>query len=555
MNRRISISLALAAIPMMVFAQSAVDAYTISQPDMKGTARFMSMGGAFGALGADLSSLSQNPAGIGVYRSNDIGFTLDIDAQRATSKNQGFSVTQNKDKFWLNNIGIVGTLKLGGICKNLNVGFTYNKGASFSRSYRGGVPQLKTSLSNYIAGIANAYALTETDVRSTSNYDPYNPGYGDRYVPWSAILGYDSYLINPSGNPDNPNWEGQFGNGTSGSGYYQVRESGGVDEYNIALGGNFANLVYWGMNFGITSMEYNIDSTWGEDMRNAYVFNPETQRVQQMDAQWNLNNLYNMNGKGFNFSLGVIVKPIQELRLGLSFRTPTWYDVTENYYAEELNFNYPFRNGNSSALTNDGYPTYDKVKFATPWRVIASVAGVIGSKGIISFDYEWNGYKHMNFGEDNDYYDGDYDWGYPYSMDFSRSSATQQANNDIKLMYRNTSTFRIGAEYRVLPFMSVRAGYNYTTSPVTKEAKDNIANIPTAGTLSSYRLDGPTQYVTAGLGFRVKGFYVDAAYVWKHMTSDYYPFSPDPANISGTDMSSKLSFNNSQVVLTAGFRF
>ena len=48
------------------YAQSAIDAYRFSQPDLRGTARFMGMGGAFGALGGDLSTLSQNPAGIGV---------------------------------------------------------------------------------------------------------------------------------------------------------------------------------------------------------------------------------------------------------------------------------------------------------------------------------------------------------------------------------------------------------------------------------------------------------------------------------------------------------
>ena len=61
--------IALLGFPLGAMAQSPIDAYQLSQQDMKGTARFMSMGGAFGALGGDLSTLSQNPAGIGVYRS------------------------------------------------------------------------------------------------------------------------------------------------------------------------------------------------------------------------------------------------------------------------------------------------------------------------------------------------------------------------------------------------------------------------------------------------------------------------------------------------------
>ncbi|MDE5773632.1 MAG: hypothetical protein K2H86_04155, partial [Muribaculaceae bacterium] len=84
MKRRIFI-FTLSALSMSgsALAQSAVDAYRIAQPDMKGTARFMSMGGAFGALGGDLSTLSQNPAGIGVYRNSEVGFTLDLDCQNS----------------------------------------------------------------------------------------------------------------------------------------------------------------------------------------------------------------------------------------------------------------------------------------------------------------------------------------------------------------------------------------------------------------------------------------------------------------------------------------
>ena len=57
-------------------AQGALDLYTISQTDLRGSARFMSMAGAFGALGADLSTLNQNPGGIGVYRSSEVGMTM-----------------------------------------------------------------------------------------------------------------------------------------------------------------------------------------------------------------------------------------------------------------------------------------------------------------------------------------------------------------------------------------------------------------------------------------------------------------------------------------------
>lgn len=548
------------AIIMMVFAglsasaQSPIDAYTISQQDLKGTARFMSMGGAFGALGADLSSLSQNPGGIGVYRSSEVGITFDIDAQSANSNYQGLKMNTSQTRFYVNNVGIVGTLRLGSnAVPNLNLGFTYNKGVAFNRHFKGGIGNLKTSLSNYIAGIANNYNLTEADLRSNGSYDPYVNA--NRYIPWTTVLAYDSYLISPEETANGgTDWYGQFGNGTSGNAFYNVRESGGIDEYNIALGGNFANRVFWGMNFGITTLDYTISSDYNENLTNAYVLDPDLNRVRQMDAQWNVNNLYNIQGTGFNYSLGVIVRPVQALRIGFAFHTPTWYSLTENFGAEQIDYRYPF--DSNYAITNDGYSTSNNVRLATPWKIIASVAGVIGTKGIISFDYEWNGMKNMRYSSAN-YYDDYNNWwdGYsPYAFD-SNPTPEEETNEMIKTMYKDTHTIRIGGEYRVLDNLSLRLGYSFTSSPVTSEAKDNLANVPTSGTMANFRLDNEKHYITAGIGYHVKGFYVDAAYVYKHMSSSFHPFSADPMDVSGTAMVPKLNFDNSQVVISLGYKF
>ena len=126
----VSAIIAAGFVPSTMSAQSATDAYQVSQYDLKGTARFMSMAGAFGALGGDLSTLSQNSAGIGVYRSNELGFTLNLDAQQSTAKSMGVSNTDNQTKFYLNNIGGVATIRLNSSAvPNFNIGFTYNKAA------------------------------------------------------------------------------------------------------------------------------------------------------------------------------------------------------------------------------------------------------------------------------------------------------------------------------------------------------------------------------------------------------------------------------------------
>jgi len=525
-----------------------MDAFQVSQQDMKGTARFMSMAGAFGALGADLTVLSQNPGGIGVYRNSDIGFTLNLDCQKSTAKSMNISQSQDKTRFYLNNIGYVGTFKLPSkVMPNINFGFTFNKTASFNRQYRGGIPQLSTSLSNYIAGINNSEWITEGDLTTTNSYDPYNPTDGGYTAPWLSILGYDAYLTSPMGDSDRPTWTGQFLDRTSGYGYFTTEETGSIDEYNISFGGNIANVVFWGMDFGIVDMNYTSRTLWGEELTDAYIPGRQNGSMMYGPASWSLYNYYNMKGTGFNYKLGVIVRPIQELRFGLAFHTPTWYTLDQTFYGD-IEYAY---DGSSIkpglAQTNNGYDGYSSCSFRTPWKVIASVAGVIGHNFIISADYEWTGYKGMKFSDNSGY---DY-WDWSPTVQHDPYAYT---NGDIKTYYKPMNTIRIGAEFRPVNALAVRAGYAHSTSPVTAEAKDGETTIYTSGTRPAYAFDNSTDYITCGLGFKKGGFYADAAYVWKHRTSEYHAFAQDPSSPIKSP-SAKVTSVDNQIVLTMGFKF
>lgn len=588
MNKSIFAILGLLGTGACLQAQNASSAFTMSTQDLNGTARFMSMAGAFGALGADLSCISQNPGGIGVYRNNDIGFTVSLDPRNSKSSSGGHRETWDKTTFNLDNIGGVFTMRLNSeACPNVNFGFTYNKTANFSRRYRGSIPNLQTSYSNYLAGVANNNGLVEADVLTTPSYDPYNPPYGSPQAPWNTIMGFDGYLIDPTGDPDSPVWEGQFRKGTTGGAGFQVEERGSLDSYNIAIGGNIYNVVYWGMDFDVTSIDYRINSLYAESLRNAYVFNPlasDGQKpVQQMDALWTIGDSYRFHGSGFNFKMGLVVKPIQELRFGIAFHTPTYYNLSEDYYDNYLVYEYPFvsatdiRKGNNVVFPNNGNGAYNDYNFRTPWRVIASVAGVIGTKCIVSADYEWAGYRNIKYSEASDYgyYAPWYDWNDPWYWDYwgkpqaasadkSRAmpgspraeykSPIDYANSRISETSRNTNTLRLGAEYRVTPSFSVRAGYSFVSSPFSSAARELKSSLPGTGLLSAYTMEDVTNYITCGLGYKSKGFYADIAYVYKHQNSTYVPFSPDVAD-PGINPRSSLSFNESKIALTLGYRF
>jgi hypothetical protein len=232
----------LCAAPLLANAQAAFDALQMSQNELRGTSRFQSMAGAFGALGGDVSVMNQNPAGIGVYRSSDVSVTIDLDFQN--SKVDGMSSAATQTKFNLNNVGYVGAIKLNSeTMPNLNVGFSFNRNKSFHRHYTGGLNGIQSSMTNYVAALTNAGNWSEDDLAfgydghpKGKDYDPYY----DSYAPWMSILAYDSYLLNP----ESDGFSGIARNGSSGFAEFEVDEAGHTDEYSINFGGNIKNKVY-----------------------------------------------------------------------------------------------------------------------------------------------------------------------------------------------------------------------------------------------------------------------------------------------------------------------
>ena len=80
----------------IAYAQGEMDAYKMSQTDLNGTARYLGMSGAFGALGGDISSMSTNPAGLGIYRSSEVVTTVSLSSIKASTDWNGSKVDKNK---------------------------------------------------------------------------------------------------------------------------------------------------------------------------------------------------------------------------------------------------------------------------------------------------------------------------------------------------------------------------------------------------------------------------------------------------------------------------
>ena len=515
-RRLLTVSIFLLSLSSAIEAQEVMDAYNLTQTELTGTARSMSMGGAFGALGGDVSGIAINPAGIGVYRSSEVVTTLNFQNVETKAGRYEGTLKDNKFKVNFNNFAFVGTFPLyNDAAPLLNVGFSYNKLKSFDRQYKTFTGGMNKSLSDYMA--EKAEGLDFDALKDSEWYD-------SRGVDWLSIVGYDSYMIDGTGE------NGSYKSTTSGMGITNdllVREKGSVNSYDFNIGTTFEDMLSIGMTVAVTDIDYRMSSLYGEDVYGAG----------GSAGCFEMRNEQKTEGTGWQLGLGVIFKPVQELRIGVAYHSPTWYEMSDYAYvsydhdfteiANQMDFSENYRS--SSGDSGDAY-RYD-YKMRTPDKWVFSIAGVLGANAILSLDYELTDYSKTKFDIRDTY------------AFYDRYDVT---NADIKDFYRLASTLRVGGEYRITPQFSGRIGYSWQQSPY--EEIENGGWVYTAGSVPQYVISGDKHYVTWGLGYRFsKNIYTDLAFVYRTQDSDLYFYS-------GADKVT-LKEDGFQGALTLGFRF
>ena len=518
-----------------ISAQSAVEALMLTDNDLIGTARFVGMGGAFTSLGGDISSLSQNPAGIGIYRTNEVATTLTISPQSTRVNNLPDNVGSNKTRVYFDNLGFVGTFHLGDMAlRNINFGVAYNSRKNFARNYRVNYQSLNGSLSNAIAGLCS----DNPNNLLTSN------GAYDNGAPWLDILAYDNFLIaySPDATVSNNKYYGLFSEGsTSGSGYLDVRENGYNNEYTFNFGGNISDRVFFGIGVGVIDLKYELISEYGEYLNRT---TGETEIDGTLypitSSNYSLYNELVLDGTGGNFKAGLIAYITNSWRIGAAIHTPTYYSVRRSAYGDIINDYIYTENGlDTKAQSNSGTPTStNHFSLRTPLRFMIGTSYQFGYKAIVSADYEYTAYSKMKLSDDNGYEQ-------TYAYD----------NDDIRNYLKNTHTVRIGSEYRITPQLSARAGYSFTSSPVSDKWLENRAYVPTSGTLPSYSLGRTKNNYSVGLGYRFRYVYIDAAYQHRRVSDEVMAYSAIPdKKISGSE-SARLITKNNNIILTFGVKF
>ena len=521
---------ALVLVSSAVFSQGQLDAYRMVQNDLSGTARYMSMGGAFGALGGDISVMSTNPAGLAIYRSSEIVTTLSLNSASSEANWEGTKATGSRTRMYFDNIAYVGyfpTSNDEGIV-GWNVGFSYNRVKNFNRNYSlRGNANSEYSLSDYMAN--RAYGLNVDDIaiphKNGSSYDPYG-NVGD----WLSVLGYDAGYFEYD--KDKKQYYSAFGE-EDGSGEWKpyqlkgaeldVSERGGIDQYDIAFGLNISDRVMLGATVAITDISYHYNSYYAEDFTNTNYLE--------------LENWLDTEGTGYSFNLGAIVRPVDFLRLGLAYNSPTWYKITDYFDAKATADSYFWDEKYTSNTPQSAYADYE---FRSPDRWIFSAAAILGQTALLSVDYELTNYKNMKL-----YYDN--------------GSENQESNADISSNFGNAGTLRVGAEVKVTPQFAVRAGAAWIGNPMKNTLKDGTVEIQTVGTIPNYTVEKSISNYTVGLGYRfTPNFYLDLACILRSQKEDLYAFSKifndQGEEISGSKPAS-LKTNTTRVALTLGYKF
>lgn len=501
--KKICITLIISLFALMAQAQNFEDIVRFSGTPNNGTARVSAMGGAFTALGGDISAITINPASVGVFRKSEVSFTPFVNI--AKTKASGESPT--KSSFQLGDLGLVISLYSPSFdWKGVNFSFNYTNLNNFNRKTRQIVETSHTSFTDVLARQSGTLSSDELDGMLTG-------------------LAYDAYLINPYYNEQDSTLAGYysiFGEGEPVAQVKDISESGYQGEYTLSVGTNFKDKLYLGMSIGIQTLNYKKSSVYTEA--------PPEQSLSEVDF-YTFEEYYKMNGVGTNLKFGIIYRPIPQVRIGASIHTPTWYSFdyswSTRFYSQFIT-DYDVRTGrDQGAYDVPSYPYNIDCDMRTPWRANVGLATILGQKAIISADYEFVKYPNAR------YQHGEDDYGY-YDYDIE--------NADIEAYLRPTHNFRAGAEYRFNSIASLRAGYSFRDSPYHE----------------SHKANNRLQTVSAGVGLNFGSFYCDAAYSYKHAKNEtiFYSYidpNYEENDIYATPVSNK--YLSHEIRLTFGIRF
>lgn len=517
MKRYILLSLLAVAVATQAQNTYMNEQLTNSSSDVIGTARYVGMGGALGALGADISVISWNPAGIGLYRKNDIAITF------GGLWGQSHIKDEKRGKGTFDQGGFVYNIKTGGeTCPYINFAFNYQKKINFNHNFYAD--------NNNIGGLSQMDLFAQLTDCYKAQDEAYNP------VELALANNADNLFFHQNSENMLYNPFRSYAN------YYTHHSHGSLQSFDFNLSTNINDRAFIGLTVGVDNMHYRGWNDYFEEGQANY-------------------GLYNYDvrtsGTGVNVKFGAIIRPIQNnpLRFGFAVETPTWYRLRYNspfYFYDDAGWN-----------TNDGEANH-KFNLRSPWKVRASIGSTVGSTFAWDVDYEYAAAQGTNMGyPEFEYNDG--------------SSSGNVSDKEMNKLTRNnlhgTHTLRTGFEINATKNLAFRLGYNHSTSAYNEKLNYDLYHLDSYArdfnTNTSYMRMGATNILTLGAGYHYKKFYVDLAYKLRNQKADFYGFSTaftdsetgDGVFLNNTDLADKtidpvnVDLTRQSITCTLGFKF
>lgn len=475
---------------LLLFAQNDVDALRYSFIKTGYTAKSIAIGGATGALGADISSAGLNPAAMAQYKSGELSFSAAFNNILNSSDYDGNIREENLFKAGVPSVGMVFThrkIENGAPAKTgwVNVNFSMNMGrvADFNRINAYGGLNKNSSLLDYFAERSNGIS---PDVLRASD-DEFDYGFKD-----DESMAWESYLIDHAGNNQYVAHIDPMNRNIQQKGV--ITGKGGMHEINFSLAANYSNTLYLGGTLKVSTVKYEETNRYSE-------INDPASALGWNNFQYTKN--LNTTGTGVSGVLGMIYRPNQNIRIGLAYNTPVNLNLSDEYSSTlrtvfDTGAVYDFR-------SVKGTYSYE---VQTPAKTTLSAAYLFDKKGFISADFDAVNYSTMRLRPE--------------------ITAFEAANDLIRTKYDIAYNMRIGGEY-VQDVFRFRAGYARYGNPFRENSSE----------LSS-------QSISGGIGIKEKTWGLDLG-INRLMTQDMY--QPYVLNRTAVPVNNS-TWTNTQVMVT-----
>lgn len=402
---------------LSAFAQTADDACLFSQTFYQGTAKALGMGNALGAVGGDMTAISINPAGMGIYRSNELTMSLNLLDNYNSSTYYNAGNAGNQIRLSIPNVGYVSTKERSNYrglrFTQFGIGLTRTNDFNMFTNAQGINPS-SSLMDNYLAQI-NGYS--EFELQNAFPYTIYPAWrtylidiYEDELGPY-----YDSPV--PQGNI----WQGQ-----------ECNFKGRSEAWTFVGSANYNERFFIGISIDLAHTKRFGTKVFKES------------RIEGTETdfnQWSFTEDLSSTGWGGNAKIGFIYHATPWLRIGGAFHSPTLYSFSETWQTTtESEINWITQKYLSPEL-------HYEYTFIKPLKWVGSFAFVVGQQGLISLDVEYTNFGTAKFmPATNDEYDYD------------------PTNEVIKNTYGRTLNLRLGSEWN-LGCSYLRFGAGYYGSP------------------------------------------------------------------------------------------